>query len=69
MAVSTILTPTTQPESKSALKKKKAKASSTEVPAASAVSVAPSEAAPSHGVSESSNGDAYESPYIKELYK
>lgn len=66
MAAPTAQTPTNQLESKSALKKKKAKAvaEASNAPAASGSEVAPSQVA-----SDSNNGDAYESPYIKELYK
>lgn len=54
-----------QTESKSAMKKKKAKAASDN--SASAESASPSEGL--QGAGESNNGDVYESPYIKELYK
>ncbi|KAF5874465.1 uncharacterized protein Bfra_004474 [Botrytis fragariae] len=70
MAASVVQNPASKPESKSA-KKKKAKTEAVDVqkPAAQA-DVAVTEKAPSTNAEENSNGDgAYESPYIKELYK
>ncbi|RAL66318.1 hypothetical protein DID88_005988 [Monilinia fructigena] len=68
MAATSTQNPASKPESKSA-KKKKAKTEAVEVqtPVAPAVTT---EKAPSNTAEESTNGDgAYESPYIKELYK
>lgn len=59
--------PTNQQESKSALKKKVKAAAAAAVAESSASPAPESPNAPSHP--ESSNGDVYESPYIKELYK
>lgn len=57
--------PALRAESKSA-KKKKAKTQ----PLENSTPAVAAETAPSVGITESSNGDgAYESPYIKELYK
>lgn len=65
MAASTVQNPVSQSESKSS-KKKKAKAEATATQSASM----PSREDVSTPVPESNNGDgAYESPYIKELYK
>lgn len=68
MAASTTQTQTAQIESKTALKKKKAKAA-LDASAAPVASVSTSDASQPRGTAESSNGDVYESPYIKELYK
>jgi len=70
MAASAIRNPTTQSESKSA-KKKKNRSDKSDGSATSAPTATPAaETAPTNGTPESSNGDgAYESPYIKELYK
>ncbi|KAI9647295.1 hypothetical protein NHQ30_003678 [Ciborinia camelliae] len=68
MAASITQNPASKPESKSA-KKKKAKIEAVEVQKSVAPPAA-TEKAPSNSAEESSNGDgAYESPYIKELYK
>ncbi|PBP26286.1 hypothetical protein BUE80_DR002881 [Diplocarpon rosae] len=73
MAAAATQNPVVKAESKSAKKKKAAKAASTDIKAASTVveSQAPVvELAPTNGAVESANGDtSYESPYIKELYK
>lgn len=66
MAAAATQNPTVKTESKSAKKKKAAKAASTESEAPAPVA----EVSPTNGATESANGDgAYESPYIKELYK
>ncbi|QSZ33847.1 hypothetical protein DSL72_005420 [Monilinia vaccinii-corymbosi] len=68
MAATTTQNPASKPESKSA-KKKKAKNEAVEVQKSVAPAVT-TEKAPSNSPEESTNGDgAYESPYIKELYK
>lgn len=62
MPASEIQNPPAQRESNTQ-KKKKAKLAAVET-------VTPvAETAPSNGASESNNGDAYESPYMKELQK
>lgn len=67
MAASTTQNPPVKTESKSA-KKKKAKAATVESGTVSAPAVA--EISTPSAKADSNNGDtAYESPYIKELYK
>lgn len=68
MAASVTQNPVSKTESKSA-KKKKAKIEAVDVQK-SAAPAPVAEKPSSHSAEESSNGDgAYESPYIKELYK
>ncbi|KAA8574231.1 hypothetical protein MFRU_001g00230 [Monilinia fructicola] len=69
MAATSTQNPASKPESKSAKKKKAKTEAAVEVQTSVAPAVA-TEKAPSNTAEESTNGDgAYESPYIKELYK
>jgi hypothetical protein len=68
MAASATQNPAVKTDSKSS-KKKKPKNTSTDTEASTATPPV-AEVTPSNAATESNNGDgAYESPYIKELYK
>ena len=67
MAASATQNPPVKSELKSAKKKKTAKTTSIDT---EATTVPTADVTPSNGPTESNSGDgAYESPYIKELYK